>query len=272
MIIDFHTHSSFSKDSKADMEKMIEGAIKLGVTHMAFTDHIDYDYDEDGAYDDWIFDLDDYFNTLEAYKKKYHNKINLFNGVELGIQPHIHDKCNQLLQKYEFDFIIASLHTVFRKDLYNKKFFLPRSAEESMRIYYDEYYQSLKGLNDFSVLGHLDLYVRYWEPLKEEPISKYFDQLEIIFEYIIEKERGIEVNSGGYFKYNLMRNNPCDEILKFYKEMGGEVLTIGSDAHSPENIGTLYKENLKKLYELGFKYICTFERMKPNYHLIQKML
>ncbi len=272
MKIDFHSHSSFSMDSQAPMEDMVKVALDKGITHLAFTDHIDYDYDEDGTTKDWDFDLDLYFKTIGELKAKYHSKIKLHAGVELGVQPHLGERCNTLIKQYPFDFIIASLHTVDYKDLYNQKYFKTRTNAQALREYYDAYYKSVIQLDDFNVLGHLDLYLRYWEPLKAEPIRPYFDQIEMIFKHLIQNEKGIEVNSGGYFKYNLMSNNPSDEILKFYKSLKGEVITLGSDAHTPEHIGTLHDENLQLLDAIGFKYVCTFENMIPKYHSIKSLL
>lgn len=272
MKIDFHSHSDFSIDSQAPMEDMIISAIEKGITNLAFTDHVDYDYDEDGITNDWTFDMTQYFKSIETFRSKYKDKIELHTGVELGIQPHLGERCNALIKNHPFDFVIASLHTVDYKDLYNKKFFKTRTNEASLREYYESYYKSMIQLDDFSVLGHLDLYLRYWEPLKNEPIKRYFDQLEVIFKYLVENEKGIEVNSGGYFKYKLLSNNPSDDILKFYKSLKGQVITLGSDAHTPEHIGTLHDENLHLLEAIGFKYVCTFKNMKPEYHSIKSLL
>lgn len=272
MKVDFHTHSDFSIDSQSPLEEMVKEAIRMGITDMAVTDHVDYDYDEDGVTSDWDFSLEDYFEKIREINEIYGDKIKLYRGVELGIQPHLGDRCNQLVAENAFDFVLASLHTVDRKDLYNQKYFKTRTAEEAIREYYKSYYDSIIQLNDFSVLGHLDLYLRYWSPLKDEPVQKYFDQIEPLLKYVIDRERGIEVNSGGYFKYKLNANNPSDDILKLYKSLKGEVITLGSDAHKPDQLGTLHQENLQKLQGLGFKYVCTFEQMKPVYHAIDKLL
>jgi len=269
--LDFHTHSEFSNDSTAPMEHMVLEAINRGITDYAFTDHIDYDYDEGAEISDWDFDIKQYFKTIDNLQLKYSERIKLYKGIEFGVQPHLSQRMEKLVDEHAFDFVIASQHTVDGTDLYNKKYFEKRCDAESIRHYYEMYDQCAKMTNHYSVLGHLDLYVRYKKELVNFDITNYFDILESTFKHLAYREKGLEINAGGY-KYGLGINNPTWEILNFFKENGGEVITLGSDAHTTEYIGYMHRENLEKLDSMGFKYICTFKEMKAIYHSIKACL
>jgi len=175
------------------------------------------------------------------------------------------------LKRNNLDFVIASQHTVDSIDLYNGSYFEPYTDLEAIRHYYEMYDACARMSDAYSVLGHLDLYMRYKKSLRTIEVSQVIDQIDSIFDYIIPNGKGIEVNAGGH-KYKLGDNNPSIDILKRYREKGGEIITLGSDAHTTNYVGLMHDENVKLLDALGYKYICTFENMKPIFHSIKEML
>lgn len=265
--MDFHTHTSFSPDSKTSMDEMIKEAINRGITDLAFTDHVDLDADIDSHGLDWDFDRNAYETQVDKLKSDYGDNINLYKGIEIGIQPHLSKKNTEIINEIPFDFVIASVHSVERHDLFHRKFFDRHSDKDAVRIYFEEMFESLRTFESYSVLGHQDLYLRYKPVLSEVRFDTYNEIVYELFKHLIQNGKGIEVNSGG-FRYGLPENNPSDQLLKLYKQAGGEILTLGSDAHSPEYLGFKYEENIERLRGLGFKYICTFEGMKPIFHAI----
>lgn len=265
LMVDFHTHCNYSPDSNASMVEMIEHAIEIGITDLAFTDHVDYDPDIDFVSQNWDFDRNDSERTLNRYKNEYKGRINLYQGLEIGVQPHLYKKNSEIVKANAYDFVIASLHTVEKRDMYQRKFFENHSDKEAIRIYYRELYESIVKFNDFSVIGHLDLYLRYKPELKSVDLLEFGDIVETIFKLLIENGKGIELNAGGH-RYGIGHSNPHDRLLKMYREMNGEVISLGSDAHSPNYLGHQYQQNIELLKKLGFKYICTFESMKPIFH------
>lgn len=267
MKMDFHVHTNYSPDSTAEMERMIEAALKNNITDLAFTDHVDLDADLDGTALDWNFDRNRFEREIKQYKTLYQNKINLYQGLELGIQPHLASENAKIIRENAYDFVIASIHSVERRDLYNRKFFDAHSDQESVSIYYKEMLESIKAFDEFSVLGHMDLYLRYKPELSKVAESDYFDVVDEIFKHLIYKGKGLEINAGGY-RYGLGHNNPHERLLKRYRELNGEVLTIGSDAHTTDRVGTMALENMDLIRKNGFRYICTFEQMKPIFHKI----
>jgi len=120
MYYDYHMHSNFSNDSIASMEDMINKSIELGVREICFTDHMDFDVDTDYGP---IIDLNNYFNKLELLKNKYKDKIIIKKGLELGLQKQIVNQCSEVVKSNLFDFIICSIHSIDKKDLYFGHFF-----------------------------------------------------------------------------------------------------------------------------------------------------
>ncbi len=269
--VDFHTHCNYSPDSQVTMEEMIEKSIEIGITDLAFTDHVDLDADmgtiEDGTIQSWDFDRDDFEKIIHKNQEIYKGKINIYQGLEVGVQPHLAKENAKIVKANAYDFVIASVHSVEKKDLYYKRFFENYSDSKAVQLYYESLYESIEDFKDYSVIGHLDLYLRYKNALKQVAFSEYYDIVSAVYKRIIEDGKGLELNAGGH-RYGLGHNNPNEYLLKLYKEMNGEILTLGSDAHSTQYLGHHYGQNIDLLKSLGFKYICTFEQMKPVFHKI----
>lgn len=265
-MLDFHLHSDFSDDCDIKMEYMVKSAINKGLETIAITDHIDYDFYGKGDKIDWVFDREDYFKEIDRLSDIYGSKIEILKGVELGIQPfkQVLDKSNKFLDGGKFDFIISSKHTCDSKDLYYKKFFEGKTPSESMRGYYEEYIECCKLFKNYSVLGHLDLPIRYDKDISELDPMECGEHLEELFKILRDDNKGIEINTGA-FRYGLPMPNPSLDILKFYKEKKCEIVTFGSDAHTTDYIGTSFKETLDYLESAGFKYICKFRNMKEEF-------
>lgn len=267
---DCHMHTSFSGDSTAPMEEMILKGIELGLASMCFTEHMDMDYVYTQPEDEGIFELntDSYLYDFIKYKEKYSGKIQLFFGVELGVQPHLSGELARYVQSYDFDFIIASSHLCNRKDPFYPGFYEGRSDEEAYREYFLFTLDNLKAFSSFDVYGHLDYTVRYGKT-KDAGYSyeKYKDILDKILETLIEKEKGLELNTGAV-RYHLRDFNPCTDILKRYKALGGEIITVGSDAHNPSSIAESFNRAAEVLTDCGFRYYTTFEKRIPEFHRI----
>lgn len=262
MMFDFHMHSNFSADCETPMEATIESAIKKGLTEICFTEHIDYEYPDPTI----VFDLDvkKYNETILQLQKKYKDVITIKKGVEIGVQPYLLDRYEELLTKETFDFIICSMHTTNKQGLHSGDFFKERTAEEAYRLYYEELLYCVEHFDHYSVLGHLDLVKRYQTFQGNED---FHDIIGEIFKIIIAKGKGIEVNTSG-FAYGLGSAMPSEDILKLYYNCGGEIITIGSDAHKPEHVAHRFSEMIELLISIGFKYVATFEALQPKFHLL----
>lgn len=259
---DCHLHSHFSGDSKTPMEEMILKGIELGLDTMCFTEHNDYDYPISEDTPEGIFEVntDAYLYDLLKYREKYADRIRVLFGVELGLQPHLMRKNAIYSKAYDFDFIIGSCHICNGKDPYYPPFYEGRSDEEAYREYFDCTLTNIRKFSNFDVLGHLDYVVRYGATMdREYSFDKYRDVLDPILETLITNGKGLEINTGG-IKKGMRDLHPCKDILKRYRELGGEIITIGSDAHKPENMGEYFNRAAEILTDCGFRYYCVFEK------------
>ena len=266
---DIHIHTSFSSDCEEPMENQIEQAVSLGLETLCFTEHMDKDYplapsrDKSAEPEFWL-DTEKYRAKYLEMKEKYAGRIRLLFGVELGLQPHLSSWCADYVSGYDFDYIIGSVHTINRMDPYYPAFFEGRSEREAYEEYFDEALSDIQGFSNFDSLGHLDYVVRYG-PNKNRDYSyrAFADHIDPILEAIIDKGIALEANSAGYRK-GLGEPNPCKDVLVRYKELGGELITVGSDAHLTGSMCNDFARLEALLLECGFKYHAVFEGRKPT--------
>lgn len=262
-MFDYHMHTAFSADCEAPAEKMVRAAIEKGLTEICFTDHVDYDYPDP----DFIFEFDqqEYKETIALLQDRYGSELAIKRGVEIGVQPHLLAQNQKLVTEEQFDFVLCSLHTVEKQGLHSGAIFEGRTIEEAFQAYYGDLLTCLQGFDSYNVLGHVDLIKRYSDSL---PINDFHDALKEIFSLIIPRGKGIEINTSGE-RYGLSTAMPSPDILKLYKECGGEILTIGSDAHRPSDIGYNIRESMKLAEDIGFRFVTTFEQGEPQFHTIE---
>lgn len=268
MFFDYHLHSHFSTDSQMNMKELIESAVEMGLDEIAITDHHDIDYKDDTI--EFLIDKAQYLSELEKMQNKYKNKIKIKKGIELGVQLHIFEQCNQYIAD-DFDFVIASFHTAEKKDLYNRDFFAGYSQWEAYIQYLKTVYAVVKAYENYNVIGHLDIIRDYGDYGSKADLMENQEAAEIIAEIlkvIIQKNKGIEVNTAGY-RIDGSDPMPSFKILRLYKDLGGKILTIGSDSHSPDKIARKFSYTSKKLQEIGFKELATFKNMQPEFHKIE---
>lgn len=254
MICDFHTHTKFSEDSTADIDQVIQSAISSEMKYLCITDHHDIDY-EDNTF---LLDPVSYFDTLASFQEKYKGKIHLLIGVEMGLQPHIKSQVADFLHTRPFDFIIGSSHVINGLDPYYPNIWENHSTEEVMRMYFQNILENLQVHDNFDVYGHIDYAIRYAKDQDTNySYEKYQDILDEILKTIIFLSKGIEINTGGLRK-GLRSTNPCFEIVKKYHELGGSIITVGSDAHIPEDIGADFEKARELLLAAGFQHYNIF--------------
>ncbi|MBQ9150526.1 histidinol-phosphatase HisJ family protein [bacterium] len=259
MQADYHIHTNYSDDSSVNMEDYIKQAIALGYNELCFTDHIDY-----GAPFCFCCDTKNYSKDIFQFQEKYKNKINIKFGMEFGAQAHHKDYFQKIFNSHPFDFIILSFHLIHDKDLWDRSFQKGKTQAQFNREYYKEIYKTIQVYNDYSVLGHLDL-IRRYDDFGEMPFEFNKEIIEEILLHVIEANKGIELNTSS-FRYNLQDLMPSVDILKFYKSLGGEIITIGSDSHYLNHFGYKISEMREFLKSIGYEYFCTFDKMQPIFH------
>lgn len=263
MLWDMHMHTHFSGDSTATPESMIEEAIRLGLPGICFTDHLDWDYPEEIDFD---LDMPTYMTKIRQLQECYKDNISILFGVELGIQPHLSDRLAELTAAYPLDFVIGSSHLVHNKDPYYPHFYEGRPEEEAYREYFESILENLNlSFIDYDSYGHIDYTVRYG-PNKNKfyTYEKYADILDAILKRLIHLGIALEVNTAG-FKYGLGHPNPAEAVIKRYRELGGEMITIGADGHKPEHIAYDFHKVPDLLKSCGFNWYTIFKNRKPEF-------
>ncbi|MEE3488279.1 MAG: histidinol-phosphatase HisJ family protein [Bulleidia sp.] len=287
MYSDFHLHSEFSDDSRTPMEVQIEKAISLGMQEMCFTDHVDYGIKNDwsdeeikwrggdgiGTAKDELDPLTnvnypEYFLKLDRMQKTYGKKITIRKGLEFGIQTITVRDYERLLENYgdQLDFVLLSMHEIDNKELWTGEFMEGMNQKEYNLKYYTEILNVMKVFHDYDVLAHLDLVSRYDAkgPIAFEEVK---DILTEILTTAIKDGKGIEINTSSWH-YGLKDTTPSRDILKLYHDLGGKIITIGSDAHKQEFLGDHFKDAGTILKETGFTEYCTFEKHQVHFHAL----
>ena len=266
---DCHIHSSFSGDSETPPKEMIEKAQELKLAGICFTDHLDLDYRQSPH----LFDLDlpNYEKTIRSLISEYSSlDFTVLKGLELGMKPTLSNIHGNILSENEFDFVIGSVHVIDNVDPYYPDYYDFKTPKEAYEGYFRCVMGNLSAFSDIDTLGHLDYVCRYGMRNygKKEGALSYDDYSEIIddiLSFIIKKDIALEVNTGS-FRNDMTEPNPSYEILQRYHDMGGRMLTLGSDAHNPTTIADHFEKVGEHLKTIGFKTYLVYEKRRPKEH------
>lgn len=266
MRFDFHVHSRFSHDGAMDIEQIVRAAAQRGIEELCVTDH--YEADELRALYQSV-DIPACYKAVRAaegmaaalgVKLRLGAEVSLYNKAS-------HDEVLASILPYEPDFLIGSVHYCRAGDVYEQAFFSGRPRDEAYRIYIEEIALRCKSGNGYSVLGHYD-YVSKQAPYADRAVrlSDAPEAFDEAFRHLAQNGIGMEINTSVFKRaedavWGL-------DVLKRYRELGGEFVTIGSDAHREERIGWRCDDALELARGAGIRYIATYERMKPIFHKI----
>lgn len=265
-LIDVHNHSSYSFDGDCSIEKMCEAAKKYELYAFAITDHADVNSKIDGFNGNNISMSIRDTNNL---KGKF-GDLKILSGFELGQALQNQSKTNELLSLNDVDFVIGSLHNADNEEDFYFMDFEKLSIEEVARNidkYYKEIYEMVK-VCDFDVLGHITYPFRYIYEAKSKnvniniPIELYDEMIFEILKKTIEVSKGIEINTSG-LRQKIGETMPGMKYAKMYHQLGGEIISIGSDSHNIATVGHGIKDAYVALKNIGFKYVTYFENRKP---------
>lgn len=265
---DYHLHSDFSSDSDTHIHDIIKSAKEKGITSVCITDHYDMCFPVLPDAPDMTFELDydRYYSELSNLRQSLLPDFDLRIGIELGVTKENISAVTDFARWHtEYDFFIASSHLVDNMDPYYPSYFLGKSEKDAYRRYFETILYNVTHFKNYNVYGHLDYILRYGPTQADNfNIKDYSDIFREIFKIIVYDGKGIEINTGSLYK-NLTFPHPHGDILKMYKDAGGEIITIGSDAHYPEHIGYGFDVAKNVLLEHGFKYYTTFFKQQPDF-------
>lgn len=259
---DCHVHTKISHDGISTIDEYLEVAKSKKIDEITFTEHYDI---YDGV--DTKLKTLDVDNYLDEYIKYWNNpgiKVNF--GIEIGLRPETVFKTVDMVQRYPFDFIIGSSHITCNKDMaMDKSFFKGYNRHHAYLRYFYEVLENIKLYDEFDVYGHLDYVVRYGDyEEKKIDYEEFKEVLDDILINLIEKDKGIEINTSG-IRYGLGSPHPNIDIIKRYKELGGKIITIGSDAHKKEDLGSYFDVAIDMLEQAGFDEVAVYHKRKPEF-------
>ncbi len=259
-LVDCHFHSTHSCDGQASLAAMCQRALELGLTHLCPTEHADFDPQDYGY---GCFDGQAYSRDVNACQRQFAGQLTLLKGIEIDYQSRFDAEVKVFLAQHTFDFVIGSAH--YADGLYAGTALLDAyDRDTAYRRYFDAVRQAAaSGL--FDVVGHLDLLKRYanprWGPFDPR---HYGDEIDAVLRAAVETGTGLEINTSG------LRQSPAEafpglQTLRRYRELGGHVLTIGSDAHRVADFCKHIRHGLGLARAAGFKAIAVFVDRQPQW-------
>ena len=261
MIADCHTHSRVSPDSNAPMVEMARQALAYGLDVMCLTDHCDLlSLEGERTLDyNWQAVLRERQTMLDAFG----TRLDLPLGLEFGMAHLYPEAAEKILSQPGLDFVIGSCHNMDEKDGGRDFYLLSYDTLEDCYRALDNYFASMQKMAAtpyYDVVGHVIYPLRYMNGPYETPsLARYRDQIREILRLAIDSGRGIEINT--WKGQTLAAWRP---LLKDYKELGGEILTVGSDAHAPDPLGRGIREAYQLMQDCGFRYVAGYHQRKPE--------
>lgn len=261
MLIDIHLHSSFSFDSEEKIENYLSAARSAGVPAIGFSEHYDYDALIDGA-NITVADIPGYVDGLKSLKARYENP-EILCGIEFGYRDFAVGHYRQLIERYNFDYVINSVHTLEgRGDCFHDAFFEGRTLKESYADYFKAVLESVRADFDYQIVGHIGYVSRYRTGDGSRIFYKNFaDIIDEILSEIIKRGKCLEINtSTGNSKGCFLPD--CD-IIERYLQLGGEILSFGSDAHRAADYLRKHNELSEYLKSVGVKRLFYYKDRRP---------
>lgn len=271
MLLDYHLHTHFSADVPDDEGatafQLCQRAAELGLKEIALTDH--YDADNIYIYKTDSIDFNEVAKEALAARELYDGKLKLLLGIELAQAAHAKKESDSLLESLPFDFVLGSVHAVRNScDFYSVDY--ENASDEKLRRLFETYLCEMNEMIDLfpiSSLAHISYPYRYYKAHGKDGVIKFREKkgeyFEPILKKIVEKGIALEVNTSG-LRQGLGETLPDLELIKRYKELGGELVTVGSDAHYLRDLGSNVADAIEMLKALGFKYITAFKERKPQ--------
>ena len=266
---DYHMHTHNSGDSDTPMKDMIESAIEKGLSEICFTEHMDLDFPilEEVPEGTFTLDIPAYHAEVLSYQKQYQDKIAIKYGIELGLQPQIVAENTKVIKSNDFDFVIGSIHLVDKKDPYYPYLWEGQKEHDIIRRFFELTLENIQAFDDFDVLGHLDYIVRYAPSgVPDYSYDMYKDVIDEILKVLVSKNKGLDLNTKAALFKGGANTNPSEEVLRRFHELGGRLITFGSDAHVPGGIAGSFDKATELAKSCGFEEYYTFEKRIPTAH------
>ena len=276
-LIDCHTHTQFSVDSEADINECIKRACSLGLAAYAITDHCECNrwyseehYPDETTYQYFDFgkDFENSVSAVTKLKEEYAGKIKLICGTELGQATHDYEVAERVVSDSRLDFVLGSMHQLPKTEDFCFIDYSEYTLEGIYGLaerYFAEIYKLCKW-GKFDVLAHLTYFMRYLKCKAgiDIDISRFDGIIAESFKLLIQNGKGIEINTSG-IRQGFGATFPDLKYVKMYRELGGEIVSVGSDSHTVNDIGANVADGAELAKAAGFRYLAYFRQRKPQF-------
>lgn len=268
-LFDNHNHSQFSFDGKrSSVEEAAFEAVSKGLSGIAFTDHCDFFVPEMKAqYEKLvpeIFDVPAQQEEIDRVQALVgEGRLKILKGIEIGMHENHHEDIRRMLSENSFDQVIASVHYLDGIDPFYGGYYEDKDWKTAYGHYLETIYNEMTWLGDFDIMGHFDYVVRY-APYPESCLRyrDFSDILDEMFRFLIHEGKALEINTKSYQDYKGRPVSLDHGILERYRELGGEIVSLGSDSHDPFRVGHDFARFAELLKSLGFRWTAHYEKRK----------
>lgn len=255
--LDYHIHTEYSCDCEETMEAMGRAAVASGIRQIGFTDHFDpIPIDDCHGY----FRPEPWWQALASCRKLFADTISIQAGVEIGEPHRFPQETRELLTNHPWDYVLGSLHWVGDQVVFDPEYF-ERAPDEAYKRYFIEM-RKMVSEGDFDILAHMDVVKRYgFDTYGEFDPAHYEAEIRAVLQVVAERGLAIEVNTST-LRRPVAETSPGRRILRWFYEQGGRHVTLGSDAHHTEHVGSGLQRALINLQEAGFQQLTGFKQRK----------
>lgn len=263
---DSHTHSDNSFDAESSVDEMCRKALTLGLDAIAVTDHCEapfIDCGENCEFGSFDRQIPKSVADARAAQAQYRGKLKVICGMELGEPTHDPAQTAKALAYGDFDFILASVHNLRGYDDFYYMDYSKTDVDALLRLYFREL-QDTAAFPHFDSLAHLTYPLRYIVEREGyyPDLSKFQDEIDTIFKILIKNQKALEINVSGLFK-DIRTTLPDESLVRRFRQLGGEYVTIGTDAHSTEMLGRGLQEGMAVAKRAGFDRYVYYEQHRP---------
>ncbi|KUO70838.1 MAG: histidinol phosphate phosphatase [Clostridia bacterium BRH_c25] len=261
-LIDYHMHSTFSSDGHSTIMELCQSAADKGIREIAITDHFEPNTTDEQCL---FYNQKGYWSDITKAKRAFKGKLQIKLGVELG-QPHLFpETSNAILSDFPYDYVLASAHKLPTGMDVSEIDYTQISEEDVCSMYLGQL-KELAKWNNFDCIGHLDLIKRYSAAIYKKNITLtcQYELLKEVLQLVVVNGKGMEINTSG-LRQTPREAMPGLDVLKLYRKLGGEILTIGSDAHLAKDVGKGLAEAVELAKEAGFRFVTVFRERKPQW-------
>lgn len=259
---DYHSHSLCSFDGSAPLTQLCQAAVEAGLSELCLTDHCDLVNTQGKS--DLSFRWEPVEEQLAAARPLFRDRLTIRMGVELGSAWEFPDFARELTAHPSLDFVLGSVHNLSLADGGTDFYYVNYRSDDDCYYVLDRYFDCMERLAEmdcYDVLAHIIYPLRYMNGRdgQRAGLDRYEPQLRRIFRRVIDSGRGIELNT--------CRGETVEEwrwTLGLYKDCGGTIVTLGSDAHLPQDVGKGIQSGAALLRELGFPAVARYVRRKAE--------